>query len=98
MAIFVDKSNEKGPKRYIDVKLLNTGQNYAEINPIFQRLSSMIFVRFKFLARSLRAREIFRPRTKSCTIAQQDISRDSEPCSKVVRSYTRFKGYIDVSD
>jgi len=56
MTIFVDKSNEKGPKRCIDVKLLNKGQNNAEINPIFQRLSIMIFVRFKFLARFLRAR------------------------------------------
>ena len=51
MTVFMDKSDVKEPKRLIDVKLVNKGQNYDPFYPIFQQLSSTIFARFKFLAR-----------------------------------------------
>ena len=45
------ESEKKGSKRRIDWKLVNEGQNYDSFYPIFQQLSSTIFVRFKFSAR-----------------------------------------------
>ena len=47
----MDKSDVKEPKRLIDVKLVNEGQNYDPFYQILQQLSSTIFARFKFLAR-----------------------------------------------
>ena len=51
MTVFMDKSDVKEPKRLIDVKLVNEGQNYDPFYPILQQLSNTIFARFKFLAR-----------------------------------------------
>ena len=64
MTVFMDKSDEKGFKRRIDVKLVNKGQNYNTFYTIFQQLSSTIFARFKFLAR-------FFSCTNSCTIVHE---------------------------
>ena len=61
MTVFMDKSDVKEPKRLIDVKLVNKGQNYDPFYPILQQLSNTIFARFKFLAR-------FFSCTNSCTI------------------------------
>ena len=38
----MDKSDVKEPKRLIDVKLVNKGQNYDPFYPILQQLSSTI--------------------------------------------------------
>ena len=35
----MDESDEKEPKRIIDVKLVNKGQNYDPFHPIFQQVA-----------------------------------------------------------
>ena len=45
MTVFMDKSDVKEPKRLIDVKLVNKGQNYDPFYPILQQLSNTIFAR-----------------------------------------------------
>ena len=47
----MDESDEKEPKRIIDLKLVNKGQNYDPFYPISKQLSGTIFARLKFLAR-----------------------------------------------
>ena len=74
MTVFMDESNEKGPKRLIDVKVVNKGHNYDICYRIFLHFSSTTFARLKFLARFFfvhdRAPKIFGSRTKSCTIVR----------------------------
>ena len=70
----VNESDVKSPKRLHLVQLLNKGNDYHPFYSIFQRNIAFQVARFShdfnFLHDFFRARKIFWPCTKSCTIAR----------------------------